>query len=968
MMLIPSIMFAQFDQTIGTGTDNYYLAPFCTSNNYSWTETIYPADEFPGGGVFINSLSWNSDVAQPLNCSSVKIYLGVKTSDQFTSNTDWTPQSQLTLVYEGTNVTLGQNAGWETFTLNDPYYYNNNNGNLVVVVAKSCTTPNGNTRYRYSDVENTFLYRQSTSSAAYAQYSTSYTGTRSYYRPNIKVNYDLDDAIAVDNIEVHVAGRNATVTWDAPVFEEPTGYMVEYKIASTDNWIMAANNVPTTTYTIRGLYFLKDYVVRITPIGVSDPGPRSKGFATGCLSGESYEDEVVIGNGTSTSSYLPSYSFYNYSLTQQIYDAAEIGRAGNITSVSIYNAGDTRTRTYDVYMVNTNKSVFSSTSDWIPATTSDRVYTGSVTLTAGSWTTVEFTTPFVYDGLSNVALIIHDHTGSYSSGMSGQCTSMSGNKSIYYYSDGTNPNPSSPTITASSITSSRNNVKFNMMVNTCDTADNLRVLNLDVVTHGRTADVTWDMYEGAGYENVTGYLVEYKTTSSSEWIVAAENTPNTYLSIGNLYYLPVYTVRVTPLGAEDAIGAMKDFQLECQNGTSVDVEEDITIGEGTETNMYLPALSNYNYALSEQIYRAEELHGAGAITSLKFEAQAITTTPRRLTFYLMPTTQTSVTSFTPVGSSAVQVYSGSFNLTAGWNEVTFTTPFEYDGTSNLMLITSDQTGTYTYGNNFYVHSNGSNYSYYDYDDYDDPIVSSTSSTSAYSAPYRNNIIFHISNSSNECDTAGNLRVENLTVTTYRRTATATWDPATGDGAEDITGYKVEIKTTTDAEWTLATPNTPNTTWTFTDLYFDPTYIVRVTPVGSDEAGPMTEQFQLECPNVITSEVNEDVTVGTGTTTSYQLPVNNLWRYTYSQQIYLANELNMAGQISSIAFKYNYSTSMTAKTNVSIYLAHTKKRTINNDFSSRICNLSHRLCQIISKSKILVKMNSNSNIRQKIIFN
>ena len=56
-------------------------------------------------------------------------------------------------------------------------------------------------------------------------------------------------------------------------------------------------------------------------------------------------DEVQIGSGETTNSYLPSYSLYNYSLTQQIYTADEIGvSAGTITSIAFYNGGSEKTR------------------------------------------------------------------------------------------------------------------------------------------------------------------------------------------------------------------------------------------------------------------------------------------------------------------------------------------------------------------------------------------------------------------------------------------------------------------------------------------------------------------------------------------------------------------------------------------------------------------------------------------------
>ena len=70
----------------------------------------------------------------------------------------------------------------------------------------------------------------------------------------------------------------------------------------------------------------------------------------------------------------------------------------------------------------------------------------------------------------------------------------------------------------------------------------------------------------------------------------------------------------------------------------------------------------------------------------------------------------------------------------------------------------------------------------------------------------------------------------------------------------------------------------------------------------------------------------DVTIAGGTTTNYYLPVNNNYRYTYSQQIYLATEMTGPMDIRSISFQYAYSTAMTDKTDVNIYLGHTTQST------------------------------------------
>ena len=127
-------------------------------------------------------------------------------------------------------------------------------------------------------------------------------------------------------------------------------------------------------------------------------------------------EEVTIGSGTTTNAWLPSHSYYKYSLTQQIYTAEEIGGAGTINSIAFFNGGSEKTRTYDVYLVNTEKNSFSGSSDWILFSSNDLVFSGSVTMTANAWTTILFNSTFDYAG-DNLAVIVNDKTGSYSQGM-----------------------------------------------------------------------------------------------------------------------------------------------------------------------------------------------------------------------------------------------------------------------------------------------------------------------------------------------------------------------------------------------------------------------------------------------------------------------------------------------------------------------------------------------------------------------
>ena len=158
-----------------------------------------------------------------------------------------------------------------------------------------------------------------------------------------------------------------------------------------------------------------------------------------------FNRDNVIGEGTATNQYLPSYNEYYYSLTQQIYTADEIGQMGVIKSVSFFNEGYTRTRNYDIYLVHTEKTSFSSSNDWVSVTSADKVFTGNVTMASNDWTTITFDTPFAYNGTSNMVLVVDDNTGYYYSTniMACRVFGTDGYQAIYGYSN-SNFDPTNP--------------------------------------------------------------------------------------------------------------------------------------------------------------------------------------------------------------------------------------------------------------------------------------------------------------------------------------------------------------------------------------------------------------------------------------------------------------------------------------------------------------------------------------------
>jgi len=154
--------------------------------------------------------------------------------------------------------------------------------------------------------------------------------------------------------------------------------------------------------------------------------------------------DIEVGTKQSTGQYyIPTYTYYHKSLTQQIYTPAEIGTAGTINAVSFYvysnvSSGNGLQRLISVYMANTSKNYFSSSTDFVTLDpTENLVFTEkTVTFTSGSLVTLTLDTPFEYDGTSNLLICVTDNSTNW-------CSSSYYAMKTYTYND---PNNSYRTI------------------------------------------------------------------------------------------------------------------------------------------------------------------------------------------------------------------------------------------------------------------------------------------------------------------------------------------------------------------------------------------------------------------------------------------------------------------------------------------------------------------------------------------
>ena len=212
----------------------------------------------------------------------------------------------------------------------------------------------------------------------------------------------------------------------------------------------------------------------------------------------------------------------------------------------------------------------------------------------------------------------------------------------------------------------------------------------------------------------TGYNLE-------SWIVYKTGDVNTTVTVtDNSFTMPNYPVTVSAIFSKPAGG-------------------DVTIGSGTGTDSGadLPTDVYYKYCLSQQIYTSAELGSAGTITAISFYYNSSTSSgSRTLDIYMVHTTNTTITSW-QTQSASNKVYAGSHNFTQGWNTITLTTPFEYNGTSNLLLTVDDNTGGYSVNEYiyFYTYSTGANRAIYYRNDYTNPSPTGSNSNSPTKVQY-----------------------------------------------------------------------------------------------------------------------------------------------------------------------------------------------------------------------------------------
>ena len=670
------------------------------------------------------------------------------------------------------------------------------------------------------------------------------------------------------------------------------------------------------------------------------------------------QETVTIGTGTTATNQNPICTWYNYSFTEQLYTAAEIGMAGTISSISFHYASTTaKDYPLQVYM----KSVdYANLLSAIAISDDDLVYNGTLSVTGAGWVTITLDTPFEYDGVGNLMIAVNKGYVYYFSGNTWYYTSAS-SMARYAQNDNNGYTPTS-SLPATEVSANRPNIKIVITPISNPKPKNLTVSNLE----GRSATLSWT----APNENVVEYQYQYKT-GEGEWTVL-ESTTNTSVNLTNLTTDTDYTFQVKAIYVEEESnyastsfhtlitcprptalqaeltqtnatiatlswtenGEATNWVLEYgtnddfSNATMVEVNgtplinltgltpetmyyarvkadcggDDqsvwssvldfkpttsitIPIFQGVISSSYnYPVNMLYNYSLTEQIYEFDKIGYQGTINSVAFcyhPANSASFSISGVKLFMKHVTRTTFANnldMEPLTSDDL-VWTGTFEAYVdGWVTITLDTPFEYDGESNLLIATLDETVGSPGGNNYFEYSRCDDYKliqWYGDNTSPDPYntVLGWSDNKRYEQN-RNNIQLNIFPS--ETPRPVRLAVSNL----FGHIGTISWETL----SENAIGYQYQYKADDRGDWTPLVTTT-DLSVSLEGLTPETRYLFRVKALYADdgESEFSTTSFTTTEACISPSDLHATLTLGDGTVATLSWTENGLaneWELEY----------------------------------------------------------------------------------------
>jgi hypothetical protein len=222
------------------------------------------------------------------------------------------------------------------------------------------------------------------------------------------------------------------------------------------------------------------------------------------------------------------------------------------------------------------------------------------------------------------------------------------------------------------------------IITNCNSCINPTSLLASSVTSS-SASLNW-----GAVQNVVSYTIQYKASNSTSWITTTATTNSK--SIIGLSSSTTYQFKVM-----SNCGATSSTYSDIQTFTTLAPPPVyITLGTGTTAYSGHPYSSSYMDERSQYIITKSDLLASGWSTltpvlhSIAFQVSTpSSTTLNSFTIRIAHTSSASYTNGNFIsGTSTVTTYTGSITTINGWNTYTFSTPFNYNQTMNLLITVS----------------------------------------------------------------------------------------------------------------------------------------------------------------------------------------------------------------------------------------------------------------------------------------
>ena len=396
-----------------------------------------------------------------------------------------------------------------------------------------------------------------------------------------------------------------------------------------------------------------------------------------------------------------------------------------------------------------------------------------------------------------------------------------------------------------------NEINFTTEV-ACEPLASISISNIERIS------MTVNLIPQTGLELAEDYELVYATTELSD---AEKETHSTKTSIGKVSSYPInnlerettYYIYVRANCGSEGPSAWVSASAPTKGLVGCD---EVPVGTGTTTtSSTIVTKSGDKYGYGQTLYKASEIGHSGIISSIAYNLSASSANyePNWIV-YMGHTSETSLSTWIPL-EELTQVATITTAFTTGWNTIDLTTPFDYNGTDNLVVAVANQTGSYSnsYSNSFYYSAETGSFYYRGNDNdnaYGDP---SNTSISGTVSSYKANIKFSFCYSNVACPEVLNLSY--VQVGEGKTEAQITWEYS---GADYLNGFEIARSEnplddpSTAEEITVLEPSANSIS--YTGLSVGTHYYIYVRAIcgnsdGNSEWEPFDFTTNADCPLV-----------------------------------------------------------------------------------------------------------------------